>query len=79
MIGLTVIQAETLSWIEAYIKTHGYSPSLRDVGDAFGISAMGASCRIDALKRKGAIQKEDSSARTIRVVYKRQYCGTSIS
>lgn len=68
MESLTARQSEVLAFIREYLQTHGYSPSVRDVAAHFGCTANGASCHLAALKAKGAITRDVSVARSIRIV-----------
>jgi len=52
-------QRQVLDFISQYIQKHGYSPSLREIGDALGLSAVSTVHEhIAALERKGVIKKE---------------------
>lgn len=71
---LTAAQARMRDWIAAYIAEHGYSPSIREIGSAVGIaSPNGVECHLQALERKGAINRKrirgqkGAIARTIRI------------
>jgi len=70
MESLTPRQFEILAFIREYLQTYSYSPSVRDVAAHFGISVPGAQKHIEALVRRGAIEKSVSTARSIRVVDK---------
>jgi repressor LexA len=62
-------QLEVLSWIRAFISRLGYSPSLREIGKAFGIaSTNGVLDHLWALRRRGLVTWVDGRARTIRVL-----------
>lgn len=65
---ITARQREILDWITAYIASHGYSPSMREIGDAFGFkSTNGAVCHLEPLRKKGFVTWQDKQARTLRV------------
>lgn len=58
-----------LSFIDAYIKEHGYSPTMREIGEAVGISSTShVSYWIDRLVEEGKITKQKNIARSVRVV-----------
>lgn len=68
MTDLTPRQYEILAFIERFTEGHGFPPSLRDIGAAFGItSTNGVSEHLDALEARGAIARTPGIARGIRV------------
>ena len=62
---LTDRQNEVLSFISDYIKTHSFSPAVREVADHFEISVKGAHDHITALRRKGYLKQADKRPRTM--------------
>ena len=63
---LTPRQAAILEFVRAYIQTHGYSPTIREIGREFGISSPnGVMCHVYALQRAGAIRRSPNKCRTI--------------
>lgn len=68
-IPLTARQREILAWIDAYIASHGYSPTCRELAKAFGFKGPnGAACHLRPLRKKNAVTWVDGQARTLRVV-----------
>lgn len=66
---LTERQREILAWIDGYIESHGFSPTLRELVKAFGFKGPnGAACHLRPLRKKGAITWVKGSPRTLRVV-----------
>jgi len=66
---LTKRQAEALQFIEDFIATHPYSPSIREVTEGIGSkSSSSGKALVDRLAAKGHITFEPGSHRTIRVV-----------
>lgn len=65
---LTPRQQDVLNWIAGYIDTHGFSPSVREIGHAYQWSTNGVMSHLRAIRRKGHITWIDGQARTIRVV-----------
>lgn len=64
---LTDRQQDILDFIVEEIKRQGYPPTLREISSRFGISStQGVRRHIDALEKKGYIQRE-SGARSISV------------
>lgn len=64
---LTARQAEVLGFITSHIDRHGYPPTYREIGSAFGISINGVNSHLRALRRKGSITLAVGLPRTIRV------------
>ncbi len=66
---LTPRQNEIYEFIRDKAETRGYPPTVREIGDAFGIkSPNGVMCHLNALVKKGLILREGKSARAIRLV-----------
>ena len=64
---LTPRQQDVLQWISGFIDTHGFSPSVREIGHAYGWTTNGVMCHLRSVRRKGAVTWIDGQARTIRV------------
>jgi repressor LexA len=68
--GLTDKQERILHFIVDYVSEQGYPPSIREIGNSFGISSLrGVTVHLDALERKGFI-KRASTSRSITVIGK---------
>jgi repressor LexA len=66
--GLTDKQDKILRFIVEYVNDKGYPPSIREIGNSFGISSLrGVTVHLDALERKGFI-KRASTSRSITVI-----------
>lgn len=66
---LTPRQREILVWLAKYIADHGYSPTVRELCQAFNFgSPNGAVCHLEPLRKKGWLTWQDGRSRTIRVV-----------
>ena len=66
---LTQRQREIYDFIRDRIEKRGYGPTVREIGDAFGIqSPNGVMCHLTALVTKGCILRKDKSARAIQLV-----------
>jgi repressor LexA len=60
--SLTARQSEIL----AFIESQPYPPTVREIGEFFGItSPNGVSCHLKALERKGVILRKAHKARDI--------------
>ncbi|MCE5198873.1 MAG: transcriptional repressor LexA [Armatimonadota bacterium] len=65
---LTARQREVLNAIKNFIAENGYPPSIRELRPTLGISSLrGVTIHLDALERKGWIQRARTS-RSIRVL-----------
>lgn len=66
---ITPRQGEALKFIETFIETKGYSPTVRELAAGLGLrSSSTASTLIDQLIAKGYITKEEDGPRTIRII-----------
>lgn len=66
--GLTEKQRKILEHIIDYQKENSFPPTIREIGDVFGIGSLrGVTVHLDALVRKGFITR-DRSSRSLRVV-----------
>ncbi len=66
---LTSRQREIYDFIAEKIEKRGYPPTVREIGDAFGIkSPNGVMCHLNALVKKGLIHRAEQSARAIQLV-----------
>jgi len=66
---ITARQQDVLDWIDGYINTHGFSPTLQEIQHAYGWRTKNAvMCHLRPLRRKGYIDWLDGKSRTIRVV-----------
>lgn len=66
---LTERQKEIYHFIRNKIETRGYGPTVREIGEGFGIkSPNGVMCHLKALEKKGLITREEHSARAIQLV-----------
>lgn len=66
---LTDRQTEIFDFVKSHIKRRGFAPSVREIGNQFGIrSPNGVMCHLKALQRKGLIQREENLSRAIKVL-----------
>jgi repressor LexA len=64
-------QRELLSFIDAFIKGHGYGPSYREIMRSLGLKSVSTvAIHIDNLINKGHLRKRTRSARSLEVVAK---------
>lgn len=66
---LTRRQRQILDFITASIGERGYPPTLREIGEHFGIrSTNGVNDHLKALEKKGHLRREDLKSRAMRPV-----------
>lgn len=64
MKDLTEKQADILAWMRGYARDNGMPPTVREIGDAFGMrSTNGVHDHLRALKRKGYVRHSPGCAR----------------
>lgn len=64
---LTERQREILEFITSSITERGYPPTLREIGEHFGIrSTNGVNDHLKALEKKGHLRREDLKSRAMR-------------
>lgn len=61
-------QREILETIEKYLREHGYPPSVRDIGDAVGLTSPSTvHSHLKTLQRMGYLQRDPDKPRAIEV------------
>lgn len=66
---LTDRQRQVLSFISESIRSRGYPPTLREIGERMGIrSTNGVNDHLKALEKKGYLQRQDLKSRALRVL-----------
>jgi len=64
-------QRQVLKFIAKYAKTHGYAPSIRDIGDEVGLASPSTVfSHLKTLEKKGYIRRGKDSARAIIILDK---------
>jgi repressor LexA len=67
--ALTKRQKQVLDFISGSINDRGYPPTLREIGEHFGIrSTNGVNDHLKALEKKGHLRREDLKSRAMRPV-----------
>ncbi|HUH05318.1 MAG TPA: transcriptional repressor LexA [Kofleriaceae bacterium] len=67
--ALTKRQKQVLDFISSSITDRGYPPTLREIGEHFGIrSTNGVNDHLKALEKKGHLRREDLKSRAMRPV-----------
>ncbi len=66
--SLTEKQMAIYEFIRDKIRNRGYGPTVREIGDEFGIrSPNGVMCHLKALEKKGVITREPNMSRAIQL------------
>jgi repressor LexA len=66
---LTARQREVYEFIRTKIFARGYGPTVREIGEGFGIrSPNGVMCHLKALEKKGLIRREPNMSRAIQLI-----------
>ena len=67
--ALTPRQREIYHFIRIKIQGRGYGPTVREIGNEFGIkSPNGVMCHLKALQKKGLIHREANMSRAIQLL-----------
>lgn len=67
--GLTRRQESIIEFVSDYVARQGYPPSIREIGSHFQIGSLrGVTVHLDALERKGYIERSNTP-RSIRVTH----------
>jgi len=67
--ALTDRQQQILDFISSSIAERGYPPTLREIGEHFGIrSTNGVNDHLKALEKKGVLRREDLKSRAMRPI-----------
>jgi repressor LexA len=67
MKGLTAKQQNVYDFIIAMMEEKGYPPTVREIGDKFGIGPRAVFDHLKALQRKGKLMRTHSSPRALEI------------
>ena len=71
---LTDRQKDVLNFIKSYIVSHGYPPTVREIGKALDISSPATiHVHLKNLEKKGIIRKEGTKNRAIELLVENEY------
>lgn len=71
---LTRKQEEVLNYIKEYSVSHGYPPTIREIGSALGISSPATiHVHLSNLEKKGFIRKDGSKNRTLEILVPNEF------
>lgn len=75
---LTKRQDDVLDFVKSYIASHGYPPTVREIGKAIGVNSPATvQAHLECLAEKGFIRKEGTKNRTIEVLVNNEYLDKS--
>ena len=67
--GLTRRQQEILTFIQRHTDAHGYPPSVREIGQALGLtSSSTVHSHLSALEKKGYLRRDPSKPRALEIL-----------
>lgn len=71
---LTKRQSDVLNYVKTYIVSHGYPPTVREIGKALDISSPATiHAHLENLESKGFIKKDGSKNRAIELLVKNEF------
>ena len=71
---LTKRQNDVLDFVKSYIVSHGYPPTVREIGKALDISSPATvHAHLNKLENKGVIKKDSAKNRAIELLVKNEY------
>ena len=71
---LTKRQDEILSYIKTYIVSHGYPPTIREIGNDLGLSSPATiHAHLANLEKKGFIKKDGTKNRAIELLVENEF------
>lgn len=74
MESLTSRQQDVLDFVKSYIVSHGYPPTVREIGTALGINSPATiHAHLKNLEKKGIIRKDNSKNRAIELLVENEY------
>jgi repressor LexA len=78
MKGLTAKQQNVYDFIIAMMEDKGYPPTVREIGDRFGIGPRAVFDHLKALQRKGKLTRTHSSPRALEISSRTKSKGVSL-
>ena len=74
MDDLTKKQGEVLKFVKEFMVSHGYPPTVREIGEALGLSSPATThSHLKGLEEKGYIRKNGSKNRAIELLVDNEY------
>ncbi|MDD3048979.1 MAG: transcriptional repressor LexA [Bacilli bacterium] len=80
MEDLTKRQEETLNFIKEYLVSNSYPPTVREIGEALGLSSPATiHSHLHNLELKGYIKKDECKNRAIELLVKNEFSNNQLS
>ncbi len=76
---ITARQQEVLDFISNFTKDNTYPPTIREIGEHFGISLRAVQDHIIALQKKGYLSQSQKRSRSLRVITGENASGPFVS
>lgn len=74
MENLTKRQEEIVNYMKEYVVSHGFPPTVREIGKALGVSSPATiHAHLTNLEKKGIIKKDGSKNRAIELLVENEY------
>lgn len=74
MENLTKRQEEIVNYMKEYVVSHGFPPTVREIGKALGVSSPATiHAHLANLEKKGIIKKDGSKNRAIELLVENEY------
>ena len=74
MDDLTKRQKEVLNFVKEFMVSHGYPPTVREIGDALGLSSPATThSHLSQLEEKGYIRKNNNKNRAIELLVDNEF------
>lgn len=71
---LTPRQNEILSYIKKYVASHGYPPTIREIGKDLGVSSPATiHAHLENLEKKGFIRKQETKNRALELLVENEF------
>lgn len=64
---ITTKQQQILDYITVHQNVQGFSPSIREIGEAVNLSITGTKHHLEQLEIKGAISRKPNQPRAIKI------------
>ena len=71
---LTRRQTDVLNYVKSYIVSHGYPPTVREIGASLGVSSPATiHAHLENLEEKGVIRRKETKNRAIELLVDNEY------
>jgi len=77
-VPLTEKQQAVLEFIRGFLREQGLPPTVREIGEYFGLDPHAVHDHLKALERKGCLKRSSSKARSLRLVQATEQVATKL-